>query len=103
MEANNKIRELEAEERREVIRILTEFSKEVRPHVSDILTSYQFLAAIDLIRAKAVLARQMQAIEPVVDKNPQMDWIRAIHPLLQISLEKQGKQVVPLDIRLQDA
>ena len=103
VEANNKIRELEAEERREVIRILTEFSKEVRPHVSDILTSYQFLAAIDLIRAKAVLARQMQAIEPVVDKNPQMDWIRAIHPLLQISLEKQGKQVVPLDIRLQDA
>ena len=103
VEANNKIRELEAEERREVIRILTEFSKEVRPHVSDILTSYQFLAAIDLIRAKAVLARQMQAIEPVLDKNPQMDWIRAIHPLLQISLEKQGKQVVPLDIRLQDA
>ena len=103
VEANNKIRELEAEERREVIRILMEFSKEVRPHVSDILTSYQFLAAIDLIRAKAVLARQMQAIEPVVDKNPQMDWIRAIHPLLQISLEKQGKQVVPLDIRLQDA
>ena len=39
----------------------------------------------------------------MVDKNPQMDWIRAIHPLLQISLEKQGKQVVPLDIRLQDA
>ncbi|MBR5697486.1 MAG: Smr/MutS family protein [Prevotella sp.] len=102
VEANNKIRELEAEERREVIRILTEFSKEVRPHVSDILTSYQFLAAIDLIRAKAVLARQMQAIEPVVDKDPHMDWIRAIHPLLQSSLEKQGKQVVPLDIRLQD-
>ena len=102
VEANNKIRELEAEERREVIRILTEFSKEVRPHVSNILTSYQFLAAIDLIRAKAVLARQMQAIEPVVDKDPHMDWIRAIHPLLQSSLEKQGKQVVPLDIRLQD-
>ena len=103
VEANNKIRELEAEERREVIRILTEFSKEVRPHVSDILTSYQFLAAIDLVRAKAVLARQMQAIEPVVEKDPHMDWIRAIHPLLQSSLEKQGKQVVPLDIRLQDA
>ena len=102
VEANNKIRELEAEERREVIRILTEFSKEVRPHVSEILASYQFLAAIDLIRAKAELARQMQAIEPVVDKQPYMDWIRAIHPLLQNSLEKQGKQVVPLDIRLHD-
>ena len=101
VEANNKIRELEAEERREVIRILTEFSKEVRPHVSEILASYQFLAAIDLIRAKAELARQMKAIEPNVGKKPHIDWIRAIHPLLQNSLEKQGKQVVPLDIRLE--
>ena len=101
VEANNKIRELEAEERREIIRILTEFSKEIRPHVSEILASYQFLAEIDLIRAKAELARQMQAIEPQVGDQPHIDWIRAIHPLLQASLEKQGKKAVPLDIRLE--
>lgn len=102
VEANNKIRELEAEERREIIRILTEFSKEVRPHVSEILASYKFLATIDLIRAKAELARQMQAIEPTVDNVPMIDWTRAVHPLLKTSLEKQGKQIVPLDIRLEE-
>lgn len=52
VEANNRIRELEADERREIIRILTEFAKEVRPHVKPILNSYKFLATIDMIRAK---------------------------------------------------
>ncbi|MBP3843336.1 MAG: Smr/MutS family protein, partial [Prevotella sp.] len=61
-----------------------------------------FLATIDLIRAKAELARQMQAIEPTVDNVPMIDWTRAVHPLLKTSLEKQGKQIVPLDIRLEE-
>ena len=100
VEANNKIRELEAAERREIIRILTVFSDEVRPHVQEILDSYQFLAQIDFIRAKAEMATQMQAYEPQVRKEPYIDWIRAIHPILQRSLEKQGKKVVPLDIML---
>ena len=100
VEANNRIRELEADERREIIRILTDFTKQVRPHVSEILDSYKFLANIDLIRAKAELAVQFQAIEPHVEQKAHIDWIRAIHPLLQMSLEKQGKQVVPLDIML---
>ena len=100
VEANNRIRELEAEERREIIRILTVFSDEVRPHVKEILDSYQFLATIDLIQAKAQLARLTKAIEPQVVDRPHIDWIRAIHPLLALSLEKQGKEVVPLDIML---
>ena len=100
VEANNKVRQLEAEERREVIRILTVFTDEVRPHVNEILGSYQFLAKIDLIQAKAEWARLTKAFEPHVQDKPHIDWIRAIHPLLQISLEKQGKQVVPLDIML---
>ncbi len=100
VEANNRIRQLEAEERREVIRILTVFSDEVRPHVRDILDSYLFLAQIDLIRAKAELAIKTNAIEPEVENRPHIDWIHSIHPLLALSLEKQGKQVVPLDIAL---
>ncbi len=100
VEANNRIRELEAEERREIIRILTEFSKLVRPHVKEILDSYRFLAAIDLIRAKAELAKYMKAFEPNVSKEPHIDWIDAVHPILRMSLEKQGKKVVPLDIIL---
>lgn len=100
VEANNKIRELENDERREIIRILTEFAKLVRPYVPQILDSYKFLATIDLIRAKAELARKTKAFEPRVESYPHIDWIRAIHPLLQLSLEKQEKKVVPLDIML---
>ena len=101
VEANNKVRELEAAERREIIRILTVFSDELRPHVQEVLDSYRFLAEIDLIHAKADMAEQMQAFEPQVKAEPTMDWIRAIHPLLQRSLQKQDKKVVPLDIRLE--
>ena len=100
VEANNRVRQLEAEERREIIRILTVFSDEVRPHVPAILNSYKFLATMDLIYAKAQLAEQTKAIEPEVRREPHIDWIRAEHPLLQLSLEKQGKKVVPLDILL---
>ncbi len=100
VEANNRIRQLEAEERREIIRILTVFSDEVRPYVPDILSSYEFLATIDLIRAKAELAELTKAIDPQLRDTPYMDWIHAVHPLLALSLEKQGKKVVPLEIRL---
>ena len=100
VEANNKVRQLEAEERREIIRILTVFTDEIRPHVKEILDSYQFLAKIDLIYAKAEWAKLSKAFEPVVSDLPHIDWIKAIHPLLQLSLEKQGKKVVPLDIIL---
>lgn len=100
VEANNRIRELESEERREIIRILTEFAKLVRPYVAPILDSYKFLAKIDLVRAKAELARLIKGIEPDVEAFPHIDWIRASHPLLALSLEKQGKAVVPLDIML---
>ena len=100
VEANNRIRELESEERREIIRILTEFSKLVRPHVKPILESYGFLATIDFINAKAKLAQLINGIEPDVEAKPHIDWIQAAHPLLQLSLKKQGKNVVPLDIIL---
>ena len=100
VEANNKVRQLEAEERREVIRILTVFTDEVRPHVKEILNSYQFLALIDLIYAKTQLAQLTKAFEPTVEDKPHLDWIHAVHPLLQLSLEKKGEKVVPLDITL---
>lgn len=100
VEANNRIRELEGEERREIIRLLTEFTDEVRPLVNDILQSYEFLAEIDFIRAKALFAQQMNGIRPVVENKQQIDWAHAVHPLLFLSLRKQNKQVVPLDIEL---
>ena len=103
VEANNRVRALEAEERREIIRILTVFSDEVRPHVKEILDSYRFLAAIDLTQAKTELALLIKGFEPTVTDRPHIDWIKAIHPLLALSLNKQGKQVVPLDIKLESS
>ena len=100
VEANNRIRELEGEEKREIIRILTDFTNFVRPLVPDILQSYEFLADIDFIRAKALFAIEIQGIRPVVEDKQQLDWARAIHPLLYLSLKKQHKEVVPLNIEL---
>ena len=100
VEANNRIRELEAAERQEVIRILTEFSKEVRPHIGEITASYSLLATIDMIRAKAEMAEHIGGIELQVEDTPLIDWTQAKHPLLMMSLRKQGKDVVALDIEL---
>lgn len=100
VEANNRIRELEGEERREIIRILQEFTAQVRPVSRDILNSYEFLAEIDFIRAKAGLAGQTGATTPLISDRPVIDWTMAVHPLLQLSLARHDKRVVPLDIEL---
>lgn len=102
VEANNRIRELEAKERREIIKILTEISKMVRPYTAPILDSLRFLANIDFVMAKARWSEQMGGFEPNVQPKPYIDFIQARHPLLQHSLEREhnGKKVVPLDIML---
>jgi DNA mismatch repair protein MutS2 len=100
VEANNRIRELEAEQRREIIRILQEFSALVRPHYKEMLDSYHFLAKIDFIRAKAKWSVENNAVVPQMNTHPLIDWVEAIHPLLRSSLAKHNKRVVPLDIAL---
>ncbi|WP_300729364.1 Smr/MutS family protein [uncultured Bacteroides sp.] len=100
VETNNRIRELEGEERREIIRILTEFSATVRPQVPAILQSYEFLAEIDFIRAKAIFSLEIKAGKPSFEDRQVIDWFEAVHPLLQMSLAKHNKKVVPLDIEL---
>lgn len=100
VEANNRIRELEGGERREIIRILTDFSSVVRPHVPALLQSYEFLAEVDFIRAKALWGMETGSGKPSLEERQVVDWFDAVHPLLQISLAKHGKKVVPLDIEL---
>ena len=97
LEANNRIRELESDERREIVRILTEIAKVIRPYVRPMLDSYRFLADIDLVHAKALLAEKYRAFEPKVGAKPYIDWIQARHPLLETHL---NGAVVPLDIML---
>ena len=102
VEANNRIRELEGDERREIIRILMEFSNLLRPSIPDVLLSYEFLAEIDFIRAKALFSEQITGLKPAFENKQVIDWTMAVHPLLQLSLAKHGKKVIPLDIELDE-
>lgn len=102
VEANNRIRELEGEERREIIRILVEFTGFVRPYSEAVIDSQLFLGVIDFLRAKALFAIEINAIKPRIDNVCQLEWHKAIHPLLFLSLRKQKKEIVPLDIVLNE-
>lgn len=100
VEANNRIRELENEEKREVVRILTDFTNFIRPEIPSIIFSYIFLGKIDFIRAKALFALDLGAILPELVNEQKIEWVRAVHPLLYLSHKRQNKEVVPLDIEL---
>ena len=102
VEANNRIRELEGEERRERMRILLEMTESIRPEIPQILASEQFLADVDFLRAKALFAVDIEAIVPEVHNKPLLDWSEARHPILLLNFRKQGRKVVPLSIRLTD-
>ena len=102
VDANNKIRELRAAERREVIRILQEISAEIRPHIQEMLSSLHFLAQVDFLRAQTAFSEQYRCTVPQVDNKPRMDWVQARHPLLEQSLTKHGGKIVPLDVSLRE-
>jgi DNA mismatch repair protein MutS2 len=102
LEINNEIRELMAEERREIVRILTRLTARLRPHVEDLKKGYFFLGLIDFIRAKARFAMHFKAIFPELHKKPALQWIAARHPLLQQHLQEVGKKIVPLNIPLDE-
>lgn len=102
VEASNRLRELEADERREVVKILVGFTDLVRPHIADIIRSYSFMGEIDFIRAKASFAVRINGIKPIFEDKQQVEWVQAIHPLLNIQLLQQRKQAYPLDISLNE-
>ena len=100
VEANNRIRELEGEERRERMRILMAITAEIRPLVPQILETETYLGEVDFLRAKALFAIDMHAIVPEISKKPMIDWREAYHPVLLLNFRRQSKTVVPLTIRL---
>lgn len=101
VETTARLCELENEERREIIAILRATASLIRPHTRDALRGCDFLADADFVHAKALLARYTHGEMPAsVDDEPLIDWAEATHPILRISLEGQGKQAVPLTIRL---
>jgi DNA mismatch repair protein MutS2 len=103
VEINNDIVELEYEEKREIVRILTGLADNIRPYIDDLLESNLFLGEMDFIRAKAILGNHFHSIKPVLTNKPLISWKRAIHPLLSLTFEKTaGRKVVPLEIILDD-
>jgi len=101
LETNNEIRELDYAERREIIRILTDFADILRPCCEDLIRAYTFLGTIDFIRAKATLAIRIRGILPAtISGEPRISWNEAVHPLLYLAHSRQKKKVVPLSIEL---
>ena len=100
VELSNEIRELEHEERREIIRILILFTDDIRPYIPELLSAHEFLATIDYIRARALFAIRIGAERPQVEKGQVFDWKRARHPLLYLAHQQIGKEVVPLSFHL---
>lgn len=99
-EASNKLKELEREERQEMIRILTVFTNLVRPAIPDMLLAYSFLGEVDFIRAKAAFCLRINGVKPLLTDTLQVRWSKAIHPLLHIALLQENKSAHPLDITL---
>ncbi|MBN2893887.1 MAG: endonuclease MutS2 [Bacteroidales bacterium] len=102
VEINNKIRDLIFEEKREIIKILVEFTDTLRPYTEDLVGGYDFLAQIDFIRAKALLAIELNAEQPEITNNQSISLRNAHHPLLLLSYKKSKRKVVPLDLEIND-
>ena len=102
VEANNRVRELQSEERREKIRILIVFANFIRPQLFELQMAYQVMGVFDAIRAKALLAMFQNALVPRIDPICLVDWHQAVHPILADTLKKQHREITPLDIQLDD-
>jgi DNA mismatch repair protein MutS2 len=100
VEANNRIRELQMDERREIIKILVSISNVMRPEIDAMLASYAIAGELDFIRAKALFAGETGGTLPSLSATQEMEWYHACHPVLLLSLRRHGKEIVPLDITL---
>ena len=101
LEINNEIRDLEYMEKREIIRILTKLTDQLRPAIPALRKATNFLGLLDFIRAKARFAQKTDSCKPELIKERTLTWSGARHPILEISLKSQGKQIVPLTVQLE--
>ena len=100
LDINNEIRDLEYMEKREIIRILTKLTNQLRPNIPALRKATNFLGVFDFIRAKARFALKTNSVKPILTQERRLSWYDARHPILEISLKAQGKQVVPLNLKL---
>ena len=100
VELNNELKELQYSERREIVRILTAFTEEIRPDAPLIADSGDYLADVDLYRAKGGWATDNGCVKPILSGDDRLVLKDARHPLLQQTLKAQGKEVIPLNMQL---
>jgi len=99
---NNQVRDLEFEKRREIIKILTALTTELRPSVPLLLSYHGLLTKIDFVRAKALFALEIDGEMPELIKDASLDLVNARHPLLLLNFKKEHQTVVPLNIRINE-
>ena len=100
VELNNLLRELEYEERREIVRILTAFTDTLRADIADVERTEHFMATVDMLRAKARWALENGAAKPIISTDDRLVLRTAKHPLLAQSLKRHRRTIVPLDAEL---
>ncbi|UEG54934.1 Smr/MutS family protein [Mucilaginibacter daejeonensis] len=99
---NNQIRDLEFERRREIVKILTQLTDELRPYVPLLLAYHGLLTKLDLVRAKALFAIDIEGEMPALVNEPRLRLINARHPLLFLSFKKEQRTVVPLNVHIDE-
>jgi len=99
---NNRIRDLEFERRREIIKILTVLTDELRPFVPLLLSYHSLLTKLDFVRAKALFALDIDAEMPITSNEATIKLVNARHPLLLLSFKKEQKVVVPLNVKIDE-
>ncbi len=99
---NNLIRDLEFDRRREIIRILTELTNQLRPYVPLLLSYHGLLTKLDFVRAKALFAQQIEATMPELHNEATLNLRNARHPLLLLNFKKEGQTVVPLNVKIDE-
>jgi DNA mismatch repair protein MutS2 len=99
---NNKIRDLEFDRRREIVKILTALTGELRPFVPLLLSYHGLLTKLDFVRAKALFAIDIDAEMPQLVSEPVIKLVNARHPLLFLNFKAEHRCVVPLNIRIDE-
>ena len=96
----NEIAELHFAQTREIAKILYEFAEFLRPFVPELIAGATFVGELDFNMAKAYVALDYIAGMPVVSEDGRLGLRKARHPLLEKSLRKEKKAIVPLTVEL---
>jgi len=97
---NNQVRDLEFEKRREIVRILTALTDQLRPHIPLLIDYHNLLTKVDFVRAKALFAIDIEGHMPELSKEASVSLVNARHPLLLLNFKGSGQTVVPLNVTI---